>query len=197
MLGFRSYVFKAVFGSESRHQKRSCIWQGGGTQIQARWGKHADSGSGSLSVWRPREEKARGEEQDILTVAACALGHIENTEEKCRKRSEIYLGTRLENCRCYTHRHTHIYHSWQIHSTTHQKDTRTSLSISSYQVGRSAFLAPKLTVKKMNGWGRGEEIKVCCVQSSKRLWPSHQLLPRTVHASAVRTVVQLARSSKN
>ena len=75
----------------------------------------------------------QGERNKTLILAACALGHVGNTEERCRKRSEIYLGTRLENCQCYTHKHTfitHIYHSWQIQSTTHQKDTRTSLSTS-------------------------------------------------------------------
>ena len=87
----------------------------------------------------------QGEKNKTLILAACALGHVENTKERCRKRREIYLGTQLENCRCshtHTHTQTHtFYHSWQIPGTTHQKGV----------------------------------IKVCCVQSSKQLWPSHQL----------------------
>ena len=47
-LDFARTVFTAVFGSKSRHPKRSGIWQDGGTQIQARQGKHAENGSGSI-----------------------------------------------------------------------------------------------------------------------------------------------------
>ena len=55
------------------------------------------------------ESKARGNKQverkKTLILAAYALGYVENTEERCRKHREIYLGTQLENCRCT---HTHI-----------------------------------------------------------------------------------------
>ena len=55
------------------------------------------------------ESKARGTSKwkgkKTLILAACALGYVENTEERCRKHREIYLGTQLVNCRC-THTHT-------------------------------------------------------------------------------------------
>ena len=44
----------------------------------------------------PKRNK-QGERNRTLILAACALGHVENTEERCRKRSKIYFGTRLEN----------------------------------------------------------------------------------------------------
>ena len=108
-----------------------------------------------------REQGGRnkqGERNKTLILAACALGHVENTDERCRKCREIYFWEPgLKTVGAHTHT---FYHSWQIHSTTHQKGA----------------------------------IKVCCVQSSKRLWPSHQLA--ATHC-ARRAIVQLARSSKN
>ena len=35
------------------------------------------------------ERNKQGERNKALILAACALGHVENTEERCRKRSEI------------------------------------------------------------------------------------------------------------
>ena len=50
-------------------------------------------------------DREQGERNKTLILTAFALGHVENTEERCRKRREINLGTRLENCWC-THTHT-------------------------------------------------------------------------------------------
>ena len=142
-LDFARTVFTAVFGSESRHRKRSRIWQDGGTQTQARRGKHADNGSGSIYLWEQGKRNKQGERNKTLILAACALGYVEKPKKRCRKHREIYLGTQLDTCWCtHTHTHTHtFYHSWQILGTAYQKGA----------------------------------IKVCWVQSSKRLWPSHQL----------------------
>ena len=46
------------------------------------------------------ERNKQGERNKTLILAVCALGHVENTKESCRKCREIYLGIRLENCRC-------------------------------------------------------------------------------------------------
>ena len=51
------------------------------------------------------ERNKQGQRNKTLMLAACALGYVENTKERCRKHREIYLGTQLENCRCT---HTHI-----------------------------------------------------------------------------------------
>ena len=60
----------------------------------------------------------QGERNKTLILAACALGHVENAEERCRKRREIYLGTRLENCQC-THTHTHTHTDTHTHTFYH------------------------------------------------------------------------------
>ena len=67
--------------------------------------------------------------------------------KRCRKRRDIYFGNPAWNCQC-THTHTH----------TH---THTYTFYHSWQI---------LGTTHKKG-----AIKVCCVQSSKRLWPSHQL----------------------
>ena len=109
-LDFAPTVFTAVFGSKSRHPKRSRIWQDGGTQIHARRRKHAENGSGSIYVWEQGKRNKQVERKKTLILAACVLGYVENTEERCRKHREIYLGTQLVNCRCtHTHTHTHTY----------------------------------------------------------------------------------------
>ena len=41
------------------------------------------------------ERNKQGARNKTLILAACALGHVENTEERRRKRREIYLGTRV------------------------------------------------------------------------------------------------------
>ena len=60
------------------------------------------------------------ERKKTLILAACALGYVENTEERCRKHREIYLGTQLVNCRC-THTHTHTHTQTHTHFITHDR----------------------------------------------------------------------------
>ena len=172
-LDFACTVFTAVFGSESRHPKRSRIWQDGGTQIQARRGKHAENGSGSIYVWEQGKRNKQGERKKhwfwlhVLRIRRKYRREVQKTQRNL-------FGNPVWKLLVHTYTHT-FYHSWQIAGTAHQKGA----------------------------------IKVWCVQSLKRLWPSHQLaathcarviswLPHTVRAEprAACTVVQLARSSK-
>ena len=105
-LDFACTVFTAVFGSESRHPKRSRIWQDGGIQIQARQGKHADNGSGSIYVWEQGKRNKQGERKETLILAACALVYIENTEERCRKQRNLF-GNPAWKLSVHTHFITH------------------------------------------------------------------------------------------
>ena len=102
-------TYSWVSSSELRHQKRKRrIWQGGGTQIQARRGKHADSGSGSICVWRPREEQARGEEQD--TDFGCMwVGTCWKYRRKVQKTQQDLFGNPAWKLSVlHTHTHTHL-----------------------------------------------------------------------------------------
>ena len=118
-LDFARTVFMAVFGSESRHLKRSRIWQDGGTQIQATRRKHADNGSGSIYVWEEGKRNKQGERKNHWFWL-----HVRWDTPKIPKRgaenTEIYLGTQLENCRC-THTRTHTHARTNTHFITHDR----------------------------------------------------------------------------
>ena len=63
---------------------------------------------GSIYVWEQGKRNKQGGRKKILILATCALGYVENTEERCRKHREIYLGTQLELKTVGAHTHTHI-----------------------------------------------------------------------------------------
>ena len=97
-----------------------------------------------LARWRytgqeQGKRNKQGARNKTLILAACALGHVENTEERCRKRWEIYLGTRLENCWCtHTHKHTHTH----THTHTHILSLITDSRHNTPERGSKSVLCP-------------------------------------------------------